>query len=67
MNRRNIIIMISIFAFIAIIGGISYAYFVYNKDIGTVTINTGDISINYSDVSGTATQTNVIPLSDNEG
>lgn len=67
MNRRNIIIMISILAFVTIVGGISYAYFVYNKDIGTVTLNTGDISINFSDVSGNATQTNVIPVSDNEG
>ena len=67
MNRRNILIIIGILAFIVIIGGISYSYFVYNKDIGNVTLNTGEISISLSGVNGNKTLTGVIPLSDNDG
>lgn len=67
MNRRNIIIIISILAFIVIVGGVSYSYFIYNKDVGDINLDTGSISINLSNVSGNQTLTNVIPLSDNEG
>ncbi len=67
MNKRNIIIIVSILAFIVIIGGISYSYFVYNKDIGSVTLNTGDISIDFSNTNGNKTLTNVIPMSDIDG
>ena len=67
MNKRNIMIIISILAFIVIIGGISYSYFVYNKDIGNVSVTTGEISIDLSDISGNKTLTSVIPLSDYSG
>ena len=67
MNRRNALIILGIVAFIVIIGGLSYSYFVYNKNIGDVTLNTGEISINLSNVSADKTLTNVIPKSDNEG
>ena len=67
MNRRNALIILGIVVFIVIIGGLSYSYFVYNKNIGDVTLNTGEISINLSDVSNDKTLTGVIPMSDNEG
>ena len=67
MNKKNIIIIISILAFIFIVGGISYSYFVYNKDVGSVSLTTGEISMSLSGVNGNQTLTNVIPLSDNEG
>ena len=67
MNKRNIIIIVSILTFIVMIGGISYSYFVYNKDIGDITLNTGDISIDLSGINGNRTLTNVIPMGDNDG
>ncbi len=67
MKRRNYLIIIGIIAFIVVIGGISYSYFVYNKDIGDVTLNAGEISIDLSDVSQEQTLSNVIPKSDSEG
>ena len=67
MNRRNIMIILSVLAFVIIIGGVSYSYFVYNKDIGTVTLNTGDISIDLSGINGNKTLTNVVPLFDIDG
>ncbi len=67
MNRRNLLIIISVLLFIALVGGISYSYFVYNKDVGIVSLETGDISINLSDVSGNQTLSNVIPQSDTIG
>ena len=67
MNRRNAIIIISILAFIMVVGGISYSYFVYNKNVGNVTLDTGDISINLSGVSANRTITNAMPKKDSEG
>ena len=32
MNKKNLIIIISILVFVMIVGGVSYSYFVYNKD-----------------------------------
>ncbi len=67
MNRKNIIVIVSILTFIMFIGGISYSYFVYNKNIGTVSLETGEISMSLSGVNGNQTLSNVIPISDNEG
>ena len=67
MNRRNIIIVVSILSFVFIIGGISYSYFVYNKDIGNVNLNTGEISINLSGINGNKSFINVTPVSDIDG
>ena len=67
MNKRNIIIIIGILAFIVIVGGISYSYFVYNKDVGNVSLNAGEISLSLSDVSSNLNLTGVVPMSDNEG
>ncbi len=67
MNRRNVLIIISILAFIMIVGGISYSYFVYNKEVGEVSLTTGDISIDLSGSNGNQTLTNVVPVSDFDG
>lgn len=67
MNKKNIIIIISILVFIMIVGGVSYSYFVYNKNVGSISISTGEISIDFSNTNGNQTLTNVIPLTDNEG
>lgn len=67
MNRRNLLAIIGILAFIMVVGGISYSYFVYNKDIGSVSLTTGKISIDFSDVKGNITLNNVMPLSDIHG
>ena len=67
MKNKNYLIIIGIIAFVVIIVGISYSYFVYNKDIGDVTLNAGEISIDLSGVSQDQTLTNVIPKSDSEG
>ena len=67
MNKKNVIIIISILAFIMLVGGISYSYFVYNKDIGSVSLETGEISIDLSNINGNQTLSNLIPVSDYEG
>ena len=66
-NRKNLIIILSLVAFIGIVGGISFSYFVYNKNLGDVSIDTGEISINYSDVNGNMSLIGIVPKSDNEG
>ena len=66
-DKRNIVIIIGIIAFIVILGGISFSYFVYNKNLGDVSVNTGEISINYSDVNGNMSLIGIVPKSDNEG
>ena len=50
MNRRNALIIISILAFIMIVGGVSYSYFVYNKDVGEVSFSMGGMKIELSNV-----------------
>ena len=67
MKKRNLIIIMGLFVFVMMMGGISYSYFVYNKDIGNVSLDTGEISINISDASTTKTLTNVIPTGDSDG
>ena len=66
-NKKNILIIIGIIAFIVILVGVSFSYFVYNKNLGDVSIDTGEISINYSDVNGNMSLTGIVPKSDNEG
>ncbi len=67
MNKKNILIVVSLLTFIIFIGGISYSYFVYNKDVGNISLNTGEISMSLSGINGNQTLSNVIPISDNEG
>ena len=66
-DKRNIIIIIGIIAFIIIIGGVSFSYFVYNKNLGDVSISMGEMSINYSDTNGNMNLTGIVPKSDAEG
>ena len=67
MRNKNVLIILGILAFIAVVGGISFSYFVYNKDLGDVTIDTGEISINYSDVNGNISLSGIIPQNDGAG
>ena len=67
MNKKNILTIIGILAFIMVVGGISYSYFIYNKDIGSVSLTTGKISIDFSNVNGNFNLNNVVPLSDIHG
>ena len=67
MRNKSVLILVGLLAFIAIVGGISYSYFVYNKKLGDISINTGEIAINYSGVNGNLSLSNVIPMSDNDG
>ena len=49
MKKKNVLMsIIGIFVFIIMIGGVSYGYFVYNKDIAVVDLETGKISISFS-------------------
>ena len=64
MNKKNILIVVSIITFIILIGGVSFSYFTYNKNIGNVELTTGEISINLSGVNGNQTFSNMIPVSD---
>ena len=67
MNKKKLMIIIGIISFIVIVGGISYSYFVDNKDVGDVSLNTGEISIDLSGISGDQTLSNMIPQSDSDG
>ena len=67
MNKKNLIIIISILVFIMIVGGVSYSYFVYNKDVGDISLTAGEISITLSGVNGNQTFSNMIPMTDYEG
>lgn len=65
--KRNVLRIIGIIIFIALVFGFSYSYFVYNKDIANVSIITGDISINLSSINGNLNLGSTLPKSDNEG
>ena len=67
MNKRNIIIIVSVLAFLVIVGGVSYSYFVYNKDVGDVSVTAGEISISLSGVNGNQSLTGIVPMSDTDG
>lgn len=67
MRKRNLIVIVGIISFIIIVIGVSYSYFVYNKDIAEVSLDTGDISINLANINGGINLSNVIPKMDNEG
>lgn len=63
MNRRNALIIIGILAFIMIVGGVSYSYFVYNKDIGDVSFSMGGMKIELNKVTNNINLTSAIPVS----
>ena len=66
-NKKVVMLFVSLMAFIMVSGGVSYAYFVYNKDVADVTLDTGDISINYATNNDTYSLTNVLPMNDGLG
>ena len=67
MNRRNALIIISILAFIMIVGGVSYSYFVYNKDVGEVSFSMGGMKIELSNVHNNINLSDTIPVSNSYG
>ena len=67
MKKKNILIILGLIVFIAIAGGVSYSFFVYNKDVADVSLTSGDISINLANINGNLTLNNVTPKSDAEG
>ena len=66
-GKRNLIIVLGIFIFVVLVGGISYAFFTYNKDVADITLEAGEISINIQNISNNLTITGAIPQSDNLG
>ena len=68
MRKKNVIIMIiSILAFISIVGGVSYSYFIYNKDIVDVSVDTGNMSLSFNNASSSINNISMVPLSYNLG
>ena len=67
MGRKNILIIIGLIVFIAIAGGISYSFFVYNKDVADVSLDTGDIAINLANINGSLNLGSVLPKTNSEG
>lgn len=67
MKKKNILIILSLIVFIVFAGGISYSFFVNNKDVAEVSLTTGDISINLANINGNLILSNVIPKTDDEG
>ena len=65
-NRKLVIILVSVFSFLMLIGGTSYAYFIYSKDIADVSVETGNMSINFSN-SNNINLSNILPLSTSVG
>ncbi len=66
-NKKFIITMVSLFIFIMLIGGVSYSYFIYNKDVADVSIETGNITINFNNVTNNVNSLNLVPQSNNIG
>ncbi len=66
MDNKNskIYVLISVFVFVFLIGGISYSYFVYEKDLVEANITTGNIQINFISESNSLSLTNQLPISD---
>ena len=66
-KKKFIILLVSIFTFIMLIGGVSYSYFVYNKDISNVSLDTGNISISFTGSTNNFSMSNLLPMSDSLG
>ena len=66
MNHKSnrIIALIAVFVLVFLFGGISYSYFVYEKDLVEANITTGNIQINFTSESNSLSLTNQLPLSD---
>ncbi len=52
MMKLRLFYKISIIFFILMVVGVSYGFFVYNKEIANVSLNTGELSLTLSNVNG---------------
>ena len=66
-KKKRIWTIIGLVIFIALVGGVSYSFFVYNKDVADVSLAVGDIALDVSNINGTISLTNVVPKIDSEG
>ena len=64
MRKKNLIIIIGLIAFIAITIGVSYSYFVYNKDVADISLDMGHISIDLANVNGNLSLNDTVPKND---
>lgn len=67
MRRRNLIIIIGLIVFALVVIGVSYAYFVYNKDVADISLDTGQISIDLANINGNLSLTNIVSKNDYAG
>ena len=68
MRKKNLIMsIIGLFTFIFLAGGVSYAYFVYNKDVAVVDLETGNISINFNNATNKISNVTTQPINDGTG
>lgn len=68
MRKKNLLMsIIGLFTFIFLAGGVSYAYFVYNKDVAVVDLETGNISINFNNATNKISNVTTQPINDGTG
>lgn len=65
-NKKTIIYALSILSFIFLVGGVSYAYFVYDQGVVNVTLETGQMSVKVTNKNNLSLSNNV-PISNTEG
>ena len=67
-NKYNLIVsIISLAIVIVVLSGVSYSYFVYNKDIADVSLSSGTINLDFSKTENTTSVISDQPVSDNLG
>ena len=67
-NKYNLIVSImSLAIVIVVLSGVSYSYFVYNKDIADVSLSSGTINLDFSKTENTTSVISDQPVSDNLG
>ena len=67
-NKYNLIVsIISLAIVIVVLSGVSYSYFVYNKDIADVSLSSGTINLDFNKTENTTSVISDQPMSDNLG
>ena len=66
-NKKTLILIICLFAFIMVVGGVSYSYFTYNKEVVTATVESGSINIDFTNSSNSLNLSSVAPMRDEIG
>ena len=66
-NKKVIILLIGLLAFVMVIGRVSYSYFTYNKEVATATVESGSINIDFSNSNSNLSLSNLVPMSDSMG